>query len=105
MDFTGPVHDENDTTPNLKFGTTTAYEVRAQKYAYVIQLPEPLKIAQGESFTVNLAYDLQKRFYSSANSTPAPAEVSSSQYWSCSGTGAGVPCIVEAEFSPTVHKN
>ena len=105
MDFTGKVFSDSDTTPNLKFGTSTANEVRAQTGSIKVTLAEPLVIAQGETFTVNLAYDLQKRFYQSGTYAQPPSEVSSSQKWTCNGTGSGIPCIVEAEFSPTVTKN
>lgn len=102
MDFTGK-HTDTDTTPNLKFGTTTENEVRAQNYALTVKLAEPLVIAEGESFTVNLGYSLDNRFYDSGTPNSAPAEVGT-QKWTCNGTTAPAPCIVEAEFSPTVTK-
>lgn len=104
MDFTGKVYD-GDTTSNMKFGTTEVHEVRAQTYGMKIALPEPLVINAGETFTVDLAYDLQKRYYSSSTYHPRPAEVSSSDSWTCKGTGSGVPCIVEPVFTATITKN
>lgn len=106
MDFSGRVIEGvNDTAPNLMFGTMEGHEVRAQQYAFTVELPEPLVLGEGETFTVNLAYDLENRFYESGNSSSRPAEVPESSTWTCDGVGAGVPCIVEAEFSPTVTKN
>ncbi len=103
MDFTGKVYD-GDTTANLKFGTTTANEVRAQNYALTVKLPEPLVLAEGESFTVNLAYSLDNRYYANGTYVQPPAELTSSQKWTCNGTTSNIPCIVEAEFTPTITK-
>lgn len=105
IDFQGATGSQDPDVANLKFGTSTGYEVRAQEGAWDIALPEPLVLDAGESFTIDLAYDLESRFYSSSDSYPPPAEVPSNEQWTCSGSGSGVPCIVEVNFSPTVTQN
>jgi hypothetical protein len=106
IDFTGATGAQIDTSePNLMFGSVESHEVRAQVQGLTIALPSPLVLAEGESFTVDLAYDLENRFYESGTANAAPAEVSDASKWTCEGDGVGVPCIVEAEFSPTVTKN
>lgn len=106
LDFQGATGSQIDTTTaNLEFGTSSAQAVRAQVGALTVQLSEPLVIAEGNTFTINLAYDLENRFYASGDPGNPPAEVASDDKWTCNGTSAGVPCIVEAPFSPTVVQN
>jgi hypothetical protein len=104
MDFSGKVTPENENDPNLKFGTTTVNEIRAQNYALTVKLDKPLVIAEGESFVVDLAYSLDNRFYQNGTYNQPPAELTADQKWSCNGTTSNIPCIVEAEFTPTVTK-
>lgn len=104
MDFTGKVYDEeNDRTPNLKFGSTEAHEVRAQTYGFTIALPEPLIINEGETFEVSLGYDLENRLYESGTYANPPEEVGQ-QLWTCAEQAADVPCVVEPVFTPTIKK-
>lgn len=100
MDFSGKQYD-GDTMPYLKFGTSTKYEIRPNTTNVLVKLDTPFVLKSGQSFEVNLAYDLEKRFYESSQVYPAPTEVGSNS-WSCYGTGSNIPCIAEATFSPTV---
>ncbi len=105
LDFQGATGSSDPTSPNLKFGTSSAHEVRAQVGNLDVQLADPLVIVEGDTFTVNLAYDLEARFYSSGSVGSPPSEVNGTDKWTCDGLGSGVPCIVEAPFSPSVTKN
>lgn len=104
MDFSGKVTDENANFPNLKFGTTEAHEVRAQDSGFTVKLPEPLVIKDGESFNVDLAYNLENSFYESASYYTMPEEAQTAGKWTCKERGEGVPCIVEAPFYPVITK-
>lgn len=106
LDFQGATGGSDPTAPNLEFGAgTTPNAVRAQVGHLDVQLADPLVIVAGDTFTVNLAYDLENRYYATGTPGAPPAEVTSDDNWTCNGTTAGVPCIVEAPFSPSVVKN
>lgn len=104
MDFTGKVLSDSDKTPNLKFGSQVANEVRAQNQAVLVKMDKPLVLEKGDTFTVQLAYSLDDIFYESGTPNNPPAEVGQDKRWTCAGEEAGVPCVAEAEFSPTVIK-
>jgi hypothetical protein len=105
IDFTGATGSQDPGVANLKFGMTgDEHEVRAQIYGSNTALPTPLVLGEGENFTVELAYDLANRYYDSADST-VPQGSATSNTWTCDGSGGAVPCIIEAQFTPTVTKN
>jgi hypothetical protein len=104
LDFQGATGGNDADAKNLKFGTSSENIVRAQRGSLNVAFASPMVLKDGETFTVDLAYDLENRFYESGTAGSPPAEVSADDKWTCNGTGSGIPCIVETNFSPTVTK-
>jgi len=121
-DFAGKVTDDNDDVPNFRFGkidaddTERIYEVRPSwGNGYSAKLAEPIKIADGDTVTVTIAYTYEDSFYDSTEIRNTPAEAADeddSGNWFCGGEeieddsgGSNFgPCMQFSGFTPSAAK-
>jgi hypothetical protein len=107
MDLAGPIATDDHSSPNLRFGTSAAaHEVRLNTNGYWVVLDPPMVVADGDSVTVSLSYDLRGSYFEGAtlDAFHPPAGTALDQ-WYCGDSShapARGPCLRFAGFVPTV---
>jgi hypothetical protein len=109
MDLAGPIASDEHTAPNLQFGTGAGTsQVRLMNNGYLVRLDPPMVIADGDTVTVTLGYDVRGSYFTGADldAFHPPAGTTLDQ-WYCgdqSRTPARGPCLRFSGFTPAVSR-
>ena len=110
LDLAGPQPTDEHDVPNLRFGMMgqPPSEVRRTN-VYVVHLDPPLVLADGDSVTMSLGYDVRDGYFDDpAMDEFHPPEGTGFNDWYCgdrSHEPARGPCLAFTGFSPGVTRN
>ena len=110
LDLAGVLPAGEHEVPNLRYGMAgqPPSEVRRDNN-YVVHLDPPLALADGDSVTMSLGYDIHDRYYDDAGLDEAhPPEGTTFQDWYCgdhSQDPARGPCLAFTGFVPGVTRD
>lgn len=105
VDFTGPIENPDENTdPNMQFAAAendTPVEVRWRN-GYLYEIAEPIVIAEGESFTATLSYDIANHLYTSS---PAAPTGENSEDYKCDDNTTPTICMEGPTITVSATKN